>query len=161
MLITKVFAVCPQCKNYQFAVSHLEPSSQPGTWMCEECGYYSQVTVSGTKEKPEYSIALTGERGYPITVTLATRTEPPVIFKLHEWKYGHSAEDSPEEFVEHQRYFYESHTCPTNCLSSTEKLIFNGDEDPHGLFELKAIEVGHVASDEKSDDAIELKAVKR
>lgn len=157
MLITKLFAICPHCEKHEFAVSHLSPDSQSGSWMCDECGYYSQVTVLGTKAKPEYSIALTGERGYPITVTLATRTEPPVIFKLHAWKYGHSSKDSPEEFVEHQRYYYEEHTCPTNCLSSTEKLIFNGDEDPHGLFEMKGIEVGHLAGEMQRDDAIELK----
>jgi hypothetical protein len=77
-------------------------------------------------------------------VTLQTATEPPIFFKLNAWKYSHSANDSPEEFVDHQQYFYEEHTCPTNCLSSTEQIIFQNDADPHGLFKLVKMEVGHI-----------------
>ncbi len=47
-------------------------------------------------------------------------------------------------FVEHERHYYEEHTCPTNVLKDTEDLIFEGDADPHGLFELKKIEEGHL-----------------
>jgi len=149
-------AICPHCKKHEFGVSHLSFGERPGSWHCDVCGYYSLVTVSGSKANPIYSIELTGERAYPITVTLETRTVPPVIFKLNAWKYAHSKNDSPEKFVENQRYYYEESTCPTNCLMITEQLIFEGDKDPHGLFQLKKIEIGHI--DQNKDETLEIGA---
>jgi hypothetical protein len=43
----------------------------------------------------------------------------------------------PEPFAEMQdgdRYFYEEHTCPTNFIR-VPLIAFEGDLDPHGLFE--------------------------
>ena len=36
---------------------------------------------------------------------------------------------------DHQRFFYDEHTCPTNFMPNVVKVIdADGDEDPHGVF---------------------------
>jgi len=92
----------------------------------------------------KFSIALTGNLAERITVTLATRTVPPVILKLNAWKYSCYASDPPNEFFDHQRYFYEESTCPINSIRCATKVELNDDADPHDLFELRAITSGHL-----------------
>ena len=39
-----------------------------------------------------------------------------------------------EELLEHERYFYEEHTCPTNFIR-IPMIATGGDCDPHGVFD--------------------------
>ena len=36
---------------------------------------------------------------------------------------------------EHDQYFYNEHTCPTNYMGDVEAVIYEKDADPHGVFE--------------------------
>jgi hypothetical protein len=90
-----------------------------------------------------FKLTPTGEVETPVTVTLKSRTKPPIILTLNAWKYAHSQKDSKEKYVEHQRYFYDEHTCPTNYLSQVEMISFEGSNDPHGVFEFVSVVDGH------------------
>ena len=37
--------------------------------------------------------------------------------------------------AEHDMYFYNEHTCPTNYMGDVEAVIYEKDADPHGVFE--------------------------
>ncbi len=53
-------------------------------------------------------------------------------------RYDHHGEDSPEE-TEHERYFYEEHTCPSNWLRDIVRVEVGEDHDPHGFVELTEV----------------------
>lgn len=42
-----------------------------------------------------------------------------------------------EEWLAHQKYYFEEHTCPTNVVP-VECIIDGNDHDPHGIFEFVA-----------------------
>ena len=139
---TELSVRCCVCREHKFRIDHL-PFDCPVFWTCKFC--CSQVAINRLKDKVE--MQPTGKRMSPITVTLRTKTDPPIEFKLHTWKYECSQDESPEEFIEHQIYLYETHTCPTNWTSSIVKIIFKEDEDPHGFAEFVSVEDGHIAED--------------
>lgn len=57
-----------------------------------------------------------------------------LIVKMHQHIYPG---DDDADMQSHLRYHVEEHTCPTNWLgNSIEKLVINGNDDPHGAFDL-------------------------
>lgn len=59
-----------------------------------------------------------------------TSTNGPIYFVVE----GCASFEPRDQFLAHQFYYYEEHTCPTN-FCGVEKVFFNGDDDPHGVFE--------------------------
>jgi hypothetical protein len=137
----QLFLVCPNCKESKSRFDHIRIGESAGPWACDYCHwYYRFVRVNET----EIEIELTVRRETPVTVTLRSQTDPPITLKLHTWKYAHSQNDSPEEYAAQSKYFYNEHTCPTNWTREIQQIIFEGNRDPHGVFEFVSVEEGHV-----------------
>jgi hypothetical protein len=142
---TKLFVSCPTCKKGEFRIDQIPVGAQYGPWECRICYAYAMVRrLSSVDTQID---AAEGRKQTPITVTLQSRTEPKIILKLNAWKYEFSQNNTPEEFQEHERYYYNEHTCPTNFVSQIEQIIFEGDRDPHGVFEFVSVEDGHIDED--------------
>lgn len=136
----KLFVTCPSCKEHDFAVDQIKVGQTTGSWACPKCHNYFDVTRCGARM---FELTSTGEVETPVTVTLKSVTEPPIFLTLNAWKYPCDQKVPKEQYVDHQRYFYDEHTCPTNFLSQVERISFNGDNDPHGVFEFVSVVDGH------------------
>lgn len=135
----RLYIPCPSCKEGFWRGDHLTIGFKT-YWACDECHHYSDIErVSET----DFKVSLRPEIETPITVTLESITVPKITLKLNAWKYGHSQKYTKEEYESHQRYYYDEHTCPTNWTSQIEQIIFEGDTDPHGVFQFVSIEDGH------------------
>jgi hypothetical protein len=134
---------CPVCHEGNWRVDHLERGSSGYHWSCDEC--HNCFDIHRQTGLDFDVVQIPGPKGkeMPVTVTLVSMTFPQIILKLNTWKYGHSQNDTPEEYLEHQRYFYNEHTCPTNWTDQIVSIEFEGDADPHGVFKLLSIEDGH------------------
>lgn len=138
----RLYADCPLCSDHEFRIDHLA-IGQPAYWSCDSCGEEIQFIREGLTE---FRVAPTGKkRKAPITVTLRSDTVPPIEVKVNTWKYPplYGEEWTQEEFLDHERFFFEEHTCPTNWLRDVEEITFEGDHDPHGLFKFVSVENGH------------------
>jgi hypothetical protein len=109
-------------------------------WSCNECRVCFHIQ---RLDAYNFRIESTGMKDLPITVTLRSKTVPPITLKLNAWKYPDSQHDTKEEFEEHERYYFNEHTCPTNYMSQIEQIEIEGDIDPHGVFEFVSVEDGH------------------
>lgn len=56
---------------------------------------------------------------------------------LVEWHSKKPIETDEE--IQHQKYWYEEHTCPTNWLDNVIEIWYKGERDPHGAFRFKNI----------------------
>jgi hypothetical protein len=130
---------CPGCLNGKHRADQLS-IEQSTRWTCNEC--HLEFNIKRISEY-YFETGLTGRKETPITVTLQSITEPKITLKLNTWKYAHSQDMSEEDFRENSRYFYDEHTCPTNWVHEIEQIEFNGDTDPHGVFEFVSVEDGH------------------
>lgn len=146
----RLFIPCPSCLKGSWRADQLS-IGQVTSWCCDECHTQSQITRTDLNE---FETIPTGKKETPVTVTLRSVTTPPITVKLNTWKYAHSQDDSPEDYIEHERYFYNEHTCPTNWTRQIEQIEFEGDRDPHGVFEFVSVEDGHfVDQNDMSFDA--------
>lgn len=137
--IEKRFVACCVCNAHEFRIDHIG-LGQKVIWSCDYCGNQLEITPNAAS----CEVVVCGPKQTPVTITLRSKTVPPITLKLHAWKYAHSANDSAEAHEHHQRYYYDEHTCPTNFMSQVEQIIFEGDEDPHGVFEFVSVENGHL-----------------
>lgn len=129
---------CPNCMEGSWR-SGLDVGYS-SAWTCDKCHMESRVT---RVNETDFEVAPTGRKQTPVTVTLRSPTTPPITVKVNTWKYAHSQDLPLEEYVDNQRYFYNEHTCPTNWLRDIEQIEFEGDRDPHGVFEFVSVEDGH------------------
>jgi hypothetical protein len=136
---TRLYANCPTCSRFAFRIDHLK-IGQSVTWACDKCGTQFDLVRQGDDD---VCMEPTGKKNTPLCVTLVSDTVPPIEMKVNTWNYAHSQGYSPEEFFDHEKYFYEEHTCPTNWLREVEQMTCEGDHDPHGLFRFVSVEPGH------------------
>lgn len=95
----------------------------------------------------DFRVIPTGALGdTPVVVTLQSTTKPTITVRLNTKRYTHSQKDTWEDYVEHQRYYYNEHTCPTNWFRNVEEIIFQKDKDPHGVFEFVSVEPGRLVN---------------
>ena len=123
----------------EWSVGHITPATSVD-WSCDTCHARFHIQRLNAWD---FRVEFTGMKDLPVTVTLRSVTEPPITLKLNAWKYTHSQHDSPEEYREHQRYFYNEHTCPTNWTNEIEEMAVGDDKDPHGIFKFVSVEDGH------------------
>jgi hypothetical protein len=125
---------CPHCGGSKFVVEHLfddlndksfKGKREAGPWGCKSCGGYFNLTVfaDGTLD-----ITLETQKSVPITVLLEIPPQKESIFlKVASETYGRPVTD------DHNRYFYEEHTCPINWTRCVTEIKIGDDDDPHGL----------------------------
>lgn len=127
---TKRFFACPNGCKQDFPVEHLlmgecGPSGTAGPWGCDDCGdswnvAYTSDSISVTRAKAVRRIK------HHVILELPPQTSP-VRFRLTTtYDPRHNTDDNT-------KFFYESHSCPTNWLRDIDVVEFEGDRDPHGL----------------------------
>lgn len=129
---TKRFIACPHCGEEDMCIEHLFDFSpgvgdehMAGPWHCEHCGhsFFIYTYRDGTVKIIERE-----EVSHPIFVLLEIPPQKESIFLIvASDTYGRPVED------DHQRYFYEEHTCPVNYFRSVKEIKVGDDDDPHGL----------------------------
>jgi ribosomal protein L37AE/L43A len=137
---TELHISCPKCEDGKWRADQLSVG-QSTEWSCDDCHQYFSIKRVSIGD---FEVTPTKREETPVTVTLQSITEPKITLKLNAWRYGHSQKDSWEDYVNHQRYFYDEHTCPNNWTSQIAEIIFEGDHDPHGVFEFVSVVNGHL-----------------
>jgi len=138
---TRLYFPCPKCVEDSWRGDHLSIGFKT-EWACAECHHYFKIE---RLTDDTFRVELVPDKmETPVTVTLESATIPKITLKLNAWKYGHSQKDTQEEYESHQEYYYNEHTCPTNWTRQIEQIIFDGDTDPHGVFQFVSVEDGHL-----------------
>jgi hypothetical protein len=137
---TQLYVPCPGCIEGSSRADHLVIGFKT-TWSCSKC--QANFKIERVSEF-DFETSLTGWTNTPVTITLQSITEPKITVKVNAWKYSHSQNDTPEEYAEDSRYYYDEHTCPTNWTRDIVQIEFEGDKDPHGVFKFVSAEDGHL-----------------
>jgi hypothetical protein len=137
---TQLHVPCPNWECSKLSRADQLTIGQSTIWTCDDC--HLQFRIKRVSDN-DFETDLTGVAETPVTVTLRSATVPPITLKLNTWKYAHSQGLPPEEYESNERYFYNEHTCPTNWVHEIEEIEFQGDTDPHGVFEFVSVEDGH------------------
>jgi hypothetical protein len=121
-----------QCLCKQYSFTFLIPGEHergfPYQWGCDKCGRQYKFTAFEAGEIVYKELPPKNERW-----VVLLRHEQSKLFMIHlnpYWKVGRPY----AEEAEHQTYYYNEHTCPTNWIRGIEAVIFEGDQDPHGVF---------------------------
>lgn len=121
---------CQQCgaEEFRFHVgSHKE--NEAYLWVCDHCGRQTKITfTAGGTVCHQQPI---DRWCYRTLALLAFRGDRTFAF-IHEgcaWSQ-HLKDGKPDN-----EYFYEESTCPVN-LFRVEEIYYQGEEDPHGVFDL-------------------------
>lgn len=116
---------CPECGQGRTRIDHLTPGQPFGPWYCDECGWaYRGVQRDGYAE-------IERRVSRKVATTVYLRLEEPVTLVVDGMRVP-EPEDEPG--ADHDRYYYEEHTCPSNAFRCVRKVIADdGDEDPHGI----------------------------
>lgn len=141
--VTTTYVVCPHCENSSGgSIDHLIASrrqSDWGTWYCDSCGrgFAGTVSVDGvvTVKKMDDSF---------IKCMDLLRIPP----QKHPIYIVRSASHPTDRAHDGTKYYYETHSCPTNWLKDIQMVGIDGDQDPHGLIEY----VGSATFDQKAVD---------
>ncbi len=145
----KLLLMCPSCTQGEFSVEHINAGQEFGPWCCDKCGAYCKGKRAGAIFEMEICEDLKREK---ITVTLQSKTQPPITLKLNTWQYMPGKDGpplTPERAWDNARYYFNEHTCPTNYMRDVAEIICEGDSDPHGVFEFVSIEFGHIGDEER------------
>lgn len=137
--------LCPHCGKGEHSAAHLPAGATFGPWYCRECGgsFSGVIGADG-----DISLALERERKVPtLDVLVLPPQAKPVYFVVEGMRFTGGRRTVDDE-AESKRFFYESHSCPTNWLRP-EMLYHDGDADPHGLIEfVRSVDADSVPPDE-------------
>ncbi len=137
---TRLYVPCINCTDGSWWWNNLAVG-QEVQWACDSCRASFKIKQVGADS---FAVTLLpSKKDTPITVTLESVTIPKITLKLNAWKYAHSQNETKEEYESHTEYYYNEHTCPTNWTRQIEQIIFEGDTDPHGVFQFVSVEDGH------------------
>lgn len=147
-IYTKDFCVCPWCEaRTDSALDHLydKPGGTFGPWYCSEC----RAPFSGRINAP-HDVTLWKEQNadsaFSPSVALIRfdGKDGPTFFVMKHDRCRAAPDETDEQNQEHQRYFFEEHSCPTNWLRECVAVIQNGNTDPHGFLTfVRAVDVGN------------------
>lgn len=145
--------VCPCCKEYKFPYSHLiqrdcvEKLQASYTWTCPEC----VSNVSFSVDPADFSVTIiatvTPPKGHEKMLVLLeldtgdVTLENPICIVVEHSNYierGKGYSTDLVEITEWLRYYYNSHTCPTNYLGVVA-VVEGMSSDPHGVFRFKEV----------------------
>lgn len=128
---TTVYVKCPHCGEGKNRIDHLFGDSSFahgwGPWSCSECGGKFRGKVNSPTDVEIEPIV--GERWVKtFDLLVIPPQEAPVYFIVE------GGRRDPSDTEDHGKtYLYGEHTCPTNWLQSVEEIVFEGDDDPHGI----------------------------
>lgn len=126
---TRTYVHCPECNGKVGTIDHLGVGARPGPWWCDDCGagYFMEIGAHGVSCR-----RVPDRRWVPVRVSMVLPPQTkPITFIVDT----HAFDRDGEALGESCAYFYNEHTCPTNWLQQVEDVIFDGEGDPHGLFE--------------------------
>ncbi|WP_435018516.1 hypothetical protein TA3x_000490 [Tundrisphaera sp. TA3] len=128
-IIKHIYIKCPACGISEYRVCHLFGGRIPynfGPWHCDDCG----AVFTGRINSPN-DIELEvddSQRDIPVfDVLVMPPQQHPLYLIVKAMAYGGD--------VKSKQFLYEEHTCPINWTRDILKLVIEGDNDPHGLFE--------------------------
>lgn len=149
--------VCPHCEQPAGQIDHLIGRPIQTRWHCDACGggYALEIAAAGdvfVEPMPDRTITT-------IDVLVLKPQDKPVYFVVKGRRFtgGPTTQDklrasaarlsgqmqnatfteAPGDEDDRKRFYYESHSCPTNWLKP-EMVYYDGDDDPHGLLEFVA-----------------------
>ncbi len=123
---TKHHILCPHCSQGEATVDHCEPGFV-SRWVCDECGGHYRI------ERPGKSFQFLLE---PLLQKTLVTLESKGPVRLIVEGMSHTLKDGKPDPEDHDEFFYNEHTCPTNFMHNVVKVVdpADGNEDPHGIF---------------------------
>jgi len=128
--IIKYFT-CTCGHHEQHSISHLDEreGASFGPWYCDSC----EISWWGKFGNGKWNIRPNKDRRLRKTTACVKFGGSHPFFILTE-----SSQFTDNGFWSsggNDRYYFEEHTCPVNILRSAQNIIYDGDDDRHGLFE--------------------------
>lgn len=124
--MTRIFChPCADCGEGTFDYHEGSHTDIEYKWVCDTCGIQMALLFANGGQEAQQTP--TGRRCERTLALLRMRGNPHFMF-IYEgcaWEGDMSG----------HKFHYEEHTCPTN-LIQCEEIIANGEEDPHGIFEI-------------------------
>ena len=117
---------CAACGEYDFAFHDGEHSCKNYQWVCDACGI--QMNLAFSDGGSAVMQTPTGRRCERTLALFRVVGAPQIMFIYQGCSWDGA--------LDHDYYYHEG-TCPVNLLRC-EKIIAEGNPDPHGLFELVA-----------------------
>lgn len=133
--------ICPHCGEGENRIDHLDEGQTFGPWYCDECG----KAYRGKRTKNGAEIEKLLDQHREVAAILQYRFDKRLFLVVPALQISNrQGVMSPiAEELENHAYYFNYHTCPSNFLRSgehvTPEVIFDGDGDPHGIFEFVAI----------------------
>lgn len=131
-LQTQTFVACPNCGEGSHRVDHLFgrfPASF-GPWNCRACTRDFRGVINAPDD-----VELEPVDSHTIRTFVLLELSPQkgsVYFVVEGMRF--IGRGGSTDQAEHDRFFYEEHSCPTNFIRC-ERIIADGNTDPHGLFD--------------------------
>lgn len=140
-------AICPWCEGESgHRVDHLYGDRMPttaGPWYCNECRQSFRVKVNAPGDV-ELAKEIGRDAFTPSVALLKFDGKDGSVFFVmkHDRYRSNGSVETDADNQEHQRYFFEEHSCPTNWLRECIAVIEAGDTDPHGFLDfVRAVDV--------------------
>lgn len=132
------YALCPECDERLGIVEHLFAiaganerfTRKAGPWYCDNCGTGWKLEV---REDESIELTRAPDRALPTIVELRIPPQEKSITLFVSglrWE-GPNRGDRGED--QHNRYYYEEHTCPENYFHAILEIFLGEEADPHGL----------------------------
>lgn len=131
---TKTYAVCPHCQADAGCIDHLLGSGCRTRWYCDTCGGEFNLILHSQGATADISTSA-GRRIATMDVLILRPQDKPIYFVVKGMRF--EPRDSPVTEDTGKKFFYESHSCPTNWLQPV-LMYHDGSDDPHGLIEYVA-----------------------
>jgi len=130
---------CSECNRHRFTLDHLI-DKEPGwtsRWLCDECG--AAYAIAKPSVWPDFDIERMPVHDRPRRLVLLRLCGDVNVVETQGDQelyalapVGVDPHDSAEDQLDHLRYYFEEHSCPTNF--DYVSFILGGDPDPHGMW---------------------------
>lgn len=129
---------CPHCGKPTGSIGSLieareanpNYSKEFGPWHCDRCGKSYKGTLNGPDD---IQIEKTGGRCVEVyDLVVIEPRDKPIYFVVSSWRWPNTGSLDPEGDG-NKAYYYDSGTCPTNWIKQVESIIYDENDDPHGI----------------------------
>jgi hypothetical protein len=157
----RTYLHCPHCGEQTDAtIDHIGPDKHVrrimsfGPWYCNHCGcsYEGRWLEDGSIE-----LALLEDKQIKTRdlVMVPANLPHPVFMVLEGMRFSAHEKMNAEigQDVNDRTFFYESHSCPTRWIPNIDKMIYDGDTDPHGVIKfVRGVDVDKITGGDKDMD---------